>query len=62
MSVLFGICVFGTWVSSFHLGGRPIMVSHGLPGGLVGSSAYLYRFALRVFGFRVLLAGLCASQ
>ena len=38
------------------------MVSHGLPGGLVGSSAYLYRFALRVFGFRVLLAGLCASQ
>ena len=38
------------------------MVSHGLPGGLVGSGAYLYRFTLRVFGFRVLLAGLCASQ
>ena len=23
--------------------GRPIMVSHGLPGGLVGSGTYLYR-------------------
>ena len=39
------------WVSLVRLGGRLIMVSHGLPGGLQGSCVLLYRFALRVLWF-----------
>ena len=39
------------WVSLVRLGGRLIMVSHGLLGGLQGSCAFLYRFALRVLWF-----------
>ena len=51
------------WVSLVRLGGRLIMVSHGLPGGLQGSCVLLYRFALRVLWFpRVAGWPLRASQ